>query len=111
MEIRMHGDGAVCILDIAGRMRLGEDGWALREALDARLAVGERMLVLNLAEVPSMDSGALTQLVSTCQRVRVLGGDVKLVLHGRSRLHLVFDVHENVDSAVEAYLGRPTILH
>ena len=102
----MHVDGAVCIMEMAGGMRPGEDGWALREVLDARLAAGEPMIVLNLVKVPAMDAGALSQLASTRRRVRVLGGDLKLVLHGRSRLHLVFDVHEDVDSAVEACLGR-----
>jgi anti-sigma B factor antagonist len=112
MEVRTRVEGDVCILELTGRLVLGDGDVALRDELRARLGAGERKFVLDLHGVPFMDSAGIGEIVACYKRAREAGGDVKLVLGKKvgevfaiSRLQLVFDIHPDARSATAAYAG------
>ena len=110
MDIRTRVEGDVCILELAGRLVLGDGDITLRDELRARLGAGERKLVLDCHQVPFMDSAGIGEVVACYKRAREAGGDVKLVLGSKvnevfaiSRLQLVFDIHDDAAAAVRAF--------
>ena len=112
MDIRTRVEGDVCIVELAGRLVLGDGDAVLRDEHRARLAAGERKLVFDLSRVPFMDSAGIGEVVACYKRTRQAGGDVKLVLGPKvrevfaiSRLQLVFDIHEDAAAAVQAFRG------
>jgi anti-sigma B factor antagonist len=110
MDIRTRVEGDVCIIELSGRLVLGDGDIVLRDEFRARLGAGERKLVLDLHQVPFMDSAGIGEVVACYKRARQADGDVKLVLGSKtrevfaiSRLQLVFDLHDDAASAVRAY--------
>jgi anti-sigma B factor antagonist len=110
MDIRTRVEGDVCILELAGRLVLGDGDIALRDEFRARLGAGERKIVLDCHAVPFMDSAGIGEVVACYKRAREAGADVKLVLSPKvtdvfaiSRLQLVFDLHDDAASAVRAF--------
>jgi anti-sigma B factor antagonist len=110
MNIRTRVEGDVCILELTGRLVLGDGDSALRDEFRARLGAGERKLVLDCKKVPFMDSAGIGEVVACYKRAREAGSDVKLVLSPKvgdvfaiSRLQLVFDLHDDAAAAVKAY--------
>jgi anti-sigma B factor antagonist len=110
MDIRTRVEGDVCILELSGRLVLGDGDIALRDEFRARLGAGERKIVLDCRNVPFMDSAGIGEVVACYKRAREAGADVKLVLSPKvtdvfaiSRLQLVFDLHDDAASAVQAY--------
>ena len=64
MKITKRERGGVTILDLEGRLSIGQGDIALREAIQALLRSGESMILLNLRGVKSMDSSGLGELVA-----------------------------------------------
>ncbi len=86
----------------------------LREQMDALLAGGATQFVLDLSEVPFLDSAGMAVLVNLLKRAREAGGDVRLVWPqeeaARRVLHLtkfdrVFDIFESPEAALESFGG------
>lgn len=71
--------GDVTVLDAAGRITLGEDVNAFRDAIHGLLAQGEKKLLLNLAEVTYVDSSGIGGLISVSTAVANQGGKLKLL--------------------------------
>ena len=69
----------VTVVDISGRIVLGEDTALLRNTIRDLISLGKKKMVLNLGEVPYMDSSGIGELVSAIDAVRKAGGDVKLL--------------------------------
>ena len=69
----------IAILDLCGRITLGEGCETIRNTIQDLLDVGENHIVLNLREVSYIDSAALGELVSVWTTVRNSGGQVKLL--------------------------------
>jgi anti-anti-sigma regulatory factor len=93
-------------------MRSSEGDPALRDEVHSRLLAGERKLVLDLREVPVIDSMTITEVVVCHKRARNAGADTRVVLNPRgrevfeiTRLHLVLDLYGDVDSALGAFAG------
>jgi anti-sigma B factor antagonist len=110
MEIRARVRDRVCILDLSGRMTLGGGDVVLKDKVTQLLGTGEQRFVLNMAQVPYLDSAAVGEIVAAHKRVREAGGEMKVVLGPRAqevfvitRLNLVLDVHDDEDSAVAAF--------
>jgi anti-sigma B factor antagonist len=100
----------VVILDISGRLTLGEGAVTLREALQKLLEAGERKIVMNLAEVDYVDSGGLGELVTAYTTVRAHGGQLKLLnltrriqdLLSITKLLTVFDSYDSETEVIKS---------
>ena len=105
--------GDVAVLDISGRITLGEGNVMLREIVRELADKGNKKLILNLGEVQYIDSSGVGELVKTHTTVRNQGGRLKLVnlnkrvndLLQMTRLSAVFDIDRDEASAIESFGG------
>jgi len=103
--------GDVTVVDVAGRITLGEGSSALREALRDLVGKDHKKILLNLGEVTYIDSSGIGELVSGFTTVTNAGGQLKLLgLNKRvkdllqiTKLYTVFDVHEDEAGAVRSF--------
>lgn len=103
--------GSVAIVDISGRIILGEESAALRELVCDLLSKGHKKILFNLADVNYMDSTGLGHLVSSFTSVRKQGGELKLLnltnkiqdLMQITKLYTVFDILDNEAAAVNSF--------
>lgn len=79
MQIEERIVGDVTILDLKGKITLGEGDEVLRERISALLGQDRKKLLLNLANVPYIDSAGLGEVVRTYTTVSRQGGQLKLV--------------------------------
>jgi anti-sigma B factor antagonist len=101
----------VTILDVKGRIVLGEEIGELRAAVRSLVADGKKKIILNLADVDYLDSSGVGELVGCFTTVRNAGGELKLlnlsqkvhdVLHV-TKLYTVFDIRDNEFTAVKSF--------
>ena len=100
----------VVILDLSGRLTLGEGTVVVRDALQKLLAAGDRKFLMNLADVDYVDSAGLSELVTAFTTVRAQGGQVKLLNLTRrirdllqiTKLLTVFDAFDNETEALKS---------
>jgi anti-sigma B factor antagonist len=103
--------GDVTVIDVAGRITLGDGSSALREALRDLVTKGQKKILLNLGDVTYIDSSGIGELVSGFTTVTNSGGNLKLLnLNKRvkdllqiTKLYTVFDVHEDEAAAIRSY--------
>lgn len=103
--------GNVSVIDVAGRITLGEGSSALRETLREMVAKNQNKILLNLADVTYIDSSGIGELVSGYTTVTNTGGALKLLnLNKRvkdllqiTKLYTVFEVHEDEAAAIRSY--------
>jgi anti-sigma B factor antagonist len=101
----------VTIVDMSGRITLGEGSVILREAVKDLLAKGQKKILLNLGDVSYIDSSGIGELVSAFTSVRNQGGDLKLLkltkkvhdLLQITKLYTVFDIKDDEAAAVKAF--------
>jgi anti-sigma B factor antagonist len=106
----------VTIVDITGRITLGEGNMILREIIGDLVSKGRRKIVLNLAQVDFIDSAGMGELVKSYTTLRKQGGQLKLMsLHEKvenllklTSLTQVFDIHKDEVSAIRAFEARAT---
>ncbi|MGH9148429.1 MAG: STAS domain-containing protein, partial [Vicinamibacterales bacterium] len=79
MDINERTSGDIMILDLKGRMTLGEGDELLKDKINSLLLQGYKKLVLNLAHVPYIDSAGLGEIVRTYTTVSRQGGSLKLL--------------------------------
>ena len=104
--------GGVTIVDLSGKITLGEGGVTLREEVRKLLDEGKKKIVLNLADVNYIDSSGLGELVSAYTAVKNGGGELKLLnltskvrdLLVITKLVTVFDVKDNEAAAVSSFV-------
>jgi anti-sigma B factor antagonist len=103
--------GGVTIVDISGRIQLGEESAALRDLVSDLLSKGHKKILFNLADVNYIDSSGLGHLVSAFTSVRKQAGELKLLnltknVHNvmqMTRLYTVFDIIDNEAVAVKSF--------
>jgi len=103
--------GAIAIVDISGRIELGEGSSVIRNTVKDLVAKGQKKILLNLGEVSYIDSSGIGELVSGFTTVTNSGGTLKLLnLNKRvkdllqiTKLYTVFDVHEDEASAIRSF--------
>jgi anti-sigma B factor antagonist len=108
--------GDVTVLDISGRITLGEGNIMLREIVRELVDQGNRKIVLNLGEVQYVDSSGLGELVKTHTTVRNRSGQLRLVnlskrihdLLQMTRLAAVFDIEPDEASAIRSLEDKPS---
>ena len=101
----------VTILDLTGRIVLGDEIDQLRTAVRNLLAAGKNRIVLNLAEVTMIDSSGIGLLVRFMATAKQRGGNIKLVQPSKfaiQTLRLVgvlnlFEIFDSDDAAVESF--------
>jgi anti-sigma B factor antagonist len=101
----------VTIMDLSGRITLGEGSVMLRDQIRELLGKGEKKILLNLGDVTYIDSSGIGELVSAFTTVRNQGGELKLLnltkkvhdLLQITKLYTVFDVKDDETSAIKAF--------
>ena len=109
LNTRQVGD--VSVMDVAGRITLGEGSAALRDALREMVGKNQKKILLNLGDVSYIDSSGIGELVSGFTTVTNSGGTLKLLnLNKRvkdllqiTKLYTVFDVHEDEAAAIRSF--------
>ena len=111
MKITNREVDQVVILDMTGRIVLGDELETLRGAVQTLLTQGKKKIILNLAEVSYIDSSGVGELVRSFTSVRNQGGELKLlnltqkvhdVLHV-TKLYTVFDIRDDEFKAVKSF--------
>jgi anti-sigma B factor antagonist len=103
--------GVVTVVDIGGRITLGEGSALLRKTIRELLDEGRTKIVLNLADVNYIDSSGIGELVTAFTTVKKNGGDLKLLyltkkvhdLLQLTKLFTVFDVYSDENAAVSSF--------
>ena len=103
--------GEVTIVDLSGRITLGEGSVVLRDTIKDLLGKGHKKILLNLADVSYIDSSGIGELVSAFTSVQRQGGELKLLnltkkvhdLLQITKLYTVFDVKDDEPGAVAAF--------
>ena len=111
MQIEERQVGDVMVLDLAGKLTIGEGDELLKDKINSVIHQGHRKLVLNLPEGPYVDSAGLGQMVSTLHTVNRQGGKLKLLnltkriedLLSITKLLTVFDAFENEQEALDSF--------
>jgi anti-sigma B factor antagonist len=103
--------GGVNVVDMSGRITLGEGSVVLREAVKDLLAKGQKKILLNLGDVTYIDSSGIGELVSAFTSVRNQGGELKLLnltkkvhdLLQITKLYTVFDIKDDEAAAIQSF--------
>ena len=101
----------VTIVDLSGRITLGEGSVVLRDTIKDLLSKGQKKILLNLGDVSYIDSSGIGELVSAFTSVRNQGGELKLLhltkkvhdLLQITKLYTVFDVKDDEAQAIGAF--------
>ena len=101
----------VTVIDMSGRITLGEGSAMLREMVRDLLSKGQKRIVLNLGDVTYIDSSGIGELVSGYTTVKNQGGELKLLhltkkvhdLLQITKLYTVFDVHNDENAALGSF--------
>jgi anti-sigma B factor antagonist len=101
----------ITIVDLSGRITLGEGSVVLRDTIKDLLGKGQKKILLNLGEVSYIDSSGIGELVSAFTSVRNQGGELKLLhltkkvhdLLQITKLYTVFDVKDDEAGAIAAF--------
>ncbi|HET8636845.1 MAG TPA: STAS domain-containing protein [Acidobacteriaceae bacterium] len=111
MKVSSRQVDGVTILDLSGRITLGEGSVQLRDAVRDLLAKGQKHILLNLGDVNYIDSSGIGELVSAYTTARNQGGELKLLnltkkvhdLLQITKLYTVFDVKDDEASAISSF--------
>jgi len=101
----------VTIVDLSGRITLGEGSVVLRDTVKDLSTQGQKKILLNLGNVTYIDSSGIGELVSAYTSVRNSGGELKLLnltkkvhdLLQITKLYTVFDIQDDEASAISAF--------
>ena len=101
----------VTVVDVSGRITLGEGSSTLRETVRDLLNRGQKKILLNLGDVTYIDSSGIGELVSGFTTVTNQGGQLKLLsltkkvhdLLQITKLYTVFDVHDDETAAIRSF--------
>ena len=111
MKATIRQVDSVTVVDISGRITLGEGCTQLRELIRDQLSKGHKDLLVNLADVTYIDSSGIGELVSAYTGVSKQGGQLKLLnltkkvhdLLQITKLYTVFDVHDDEAKAISSF--------
>ena len=108
--------GDVAIVDLSGKVTLGENTGILRDELRSLLAQGNKHIILNMKDVSYVDSAGLGELVGAYTTATNQGGAVKLLnlqskmrdLMQITKLHTIFPAFEDEKQAVASFAAGAT---
>ena len=101
----------VTVVDMSGRITLGEGSVVLRDSIRDLIGKGQKKILLNLGDVTYIDSSGIGELVSAFTAVRREGGELKLLkltkkvhdLLQITKLYTVFDIKDDEAAAIKAF--------
>jgi anti-sigma B factor antagonist len=111
VKIKDRQVGDVTVMDVSGRITLGEGSSTLRDALRDLAAKGHKKILLNLSDVNYIDSSGIGELVSGFTSISNLGGNLKLLgltkrvkdLLQITKLYTVFEVFDEESTAIRSF--------
>lgn len=117
LTTKVRKNGNVAIIDLKGRITLGEDTGVLRDQLRKVLAQGDKNILLNMHDVTYVDSAGLGELVGAYTTATNQGGAVKLLhLQGKmkdlmqiTKLHTIFPAFDNEQEALQSFGTAATV--
>jgi len=117
MQIEERGVGDVVVLDLKGKITLGEGDELLKDKVNSLVNQGHKKIVLNLADVPYIDSAGLGEVVRTYTTVSRQGGSLKLLnltkritdLLSITKLLTVFETFDSENEAVRSFAASAKV--
>ncbi len=111
MKVSSRQVDGVTIVDLSGRITLGEGSVVLRDTIRELVAKGRKEILLNLGDVTYIDSSGIGELVSAFTTIRNQGGELKLLnltkkvhdLLQITKLYTVFDISDDEAAAVRSF--------
>jgi anti-sigma B factor antagonist len=111
MQIEERNVGDVVVLDLKGKITLGEGDELLKDKVNSLVNQGHRKIILNLADVPYIDSAGLGEVVRTYTTVSRQGGSLKLLnltkritdLLSITKLLTVFETFDSENEAIRSF--------
>ena len=111
LSINERQAGDITVLDMSGKITIGEGSVALRTVIRRLLEEGKKKVLLNLANVGYIDSSGIGELVSSFTAINKEGGQLKLLkltqklrdLLAITKLLTVFDVYDDEAEALGSY--------
>ncbi|HST20046.1 MAG TPA: STAS domain-containing protein [Blastocatellia bacterium] len=111
MDIKERVVDGVSVLDLSGKIVLGEGDGQIRERIKDLLTEGQKKILLNLGDVTYVDSAGLGALISSYTTTKREGGQLKLVnltkriqdLLAITKLITVFDTYDTEQEAIDSY--------
>ncbi|ADV83355.1 STAS domain-containing protein [Terriglobus saanensis] len=111
MKVNTRQVDGITVLDLSGRITLGEGSVTLRDAIRDLINKGQKSILLNLGDVSYLDSSGLGELVTAYTSVKNSGGELKLLnltkkvqdLLQITKLYTVFDVKDDEASAISSF--------
>jgi anti-sigma B factor antagonist len=111
LKMRTREVNGVMIVDLGGRLTMGEPCAAIRDEIRDQIAHGFRKILLNLGDVTYIDSAGLGELTAAYTSVKNREGDLKLVnltkrihdLMQITKLYTVFDVFDDDKTAIASF--------
>lgn len=107
----------IAILDLAGKITIGENNRHLHDSLKRLVAEGNRRVILNLAKVTFIDSTGLGEIVAGYSTLKTNGGSLKLInlpervtdLMTITKLYTVFDIYGSEAEGIKGFeeAGKP----
>ena len=117
MQIEERAVGDVVVLDLKGKITLGEGDELLKDKVNSLVNQGHKKIVLNLADVPYIDSAGLGEVVRTYTTVSRQGGSLKLLnltkritdLLSITKLLTVFETFDSESEAVRSFAASAKV--
>jgi len=117
LKINVRESANVVILDLDGRITLGEEAASLRDTIKELLDSGQKNILLNLGNVSYIDSTGLGQFVGSFATVTSRGGQLKLLnlqkrlqeLMQITKLMTVFETYTSESAAVRSFAAAATV--
>ena len=111
MQIEERASGDVMILDLKGKLTIGEGDELLKDKINSLIQQGHRKLLMNLEGVPYVDSAGLGEIVRTYTTVSRQGGSLKLLnltkriedLLAITKLLTVFHTYDSEQEALDSF--------
>ena len=111
LNINERQAGDVTVLDMSGKITIGEGSVSLRSAIRRLLEEGKKRILLNLAQISYVDSSGIGELVSSYTAINKEGGQLKLLnltqkiqdLLTITKLLTVFDVYDSEAEALNSF--------
>lgn len=111
MDISERSSGKATIVDLSGKLNLGDATQRLHDKVNSLIQQGQKNIVLNLRDVSSVDSGGLGELVRTLTTMQKHGGALKVAnlpkriedLLVMTRLVTVFETFDDENAAVQSF--------
>ena len=111
MRLSTRKIGDVVIVDIEGKILLGEGDVEIKQAVDDFLRQGDKNILLNLVRVPYIDSAGLGEIIRCFTAIRKSGGNLKLLAPNQRVIDLlsitklvnVFDWYNDESSALASF--------